>query len=119
MTAEDIAKLQFQRIDGNKPTPLNIWQPLATFQSNVESVAPTICLQNAEMNISNSKGKWKLLSWKNIIEMSEINLFLDDIHHQCCPLVNKQKCDSTLTIKELYVRLGCHFIITCFNGFTN
>ncbi len=121
--AEEIAELCQQGIEvdnDNKPAPENMWQPPLMQQPNGNWIVPIICLQCADANISNSERKWKLSSWKAILEMSEIKLFQMAFPEKfivdvVIPATNKT-LEKPMTLQEFYVWLGCQFFMACFEG---
>ncbi len=99
-----------------------VWQPPPTQQPNRNWIVITICLQHADANISNSKGKWKLSLWKVITENSNIELFWMAFPEKIIVDVvipATKKLEKPMTLHEFYEWLGCQIFMTCFKCVTD
>ena len=60
-------------------------------------------------------------SWTEISEMTELSLFRMALPEKwvrdvLIPATNEEISRDDITLKELYVYLGCHFFMACFEG---
>ncbi len=116
MAAKEIAELCFQGIEvDNNNVP--------TQQINGNWIVPTIWPQQADANITNSEGKWKLSLWKAIVEKSKIELFQMAFPEKFIVDVAisaaNNKLEKPMTLQEFYTWLGCQFFMACFEGVTD
>jgi len=121
-SAEDIAELRGRGIevyDDDEPAPENSWaQP-----SVGEWFTPTICPRRANSNIFDHEGEWKGVTWDEIGNMSELDLFRMTfpeffILKVIIPATN-HRLATHMTLQEFYVWLGCNFFTACFPGIAN
>ena len=105
--------------DENYPAPENAQPSAPATQTIGQWVTPTICPRREDVNCRNTKGVWRIHSWPNISEMTELSLFRMTFPEKWVrgvfiPATNEKISGDDITLQELYVYLGCHFFMACF-----
>ena len=83
--SQEIAELRHRVIemdDENDPDPKNAHPSTPANQTIGQWVTPTICPRRADVNCRNTKGVWRLHSWPENSEMTELSLFRMEFHGQ-------------------------------------
>ena len=67
------------------------------------------------------QGGWKHHAWQKIKEINKLALFRmcfpeDWVRDVVIPASNPEIEGEDMTLRELYVYLGCHFLMACFEG---
>ena len=121
---QEIAELRHQgiEVDGNNgPSPKNDHPIGPATQTIGQWVTPTICPGRADVNCHNNKGVWRLHIWLKFSEITELSLFRMALPEQwvrgvLIPATDEEILGDNITLQELYVFLGCHFFMACFEG---
>ena len=101
-------------VDNEGPAPENVVsQPITQTKVGVWE-KQLICIHRNNIAITDTNGRWKLKSWKQIGQMTEFAIFQlafpeEYIKTIIIPATNKFLPGESLTLKESYVWLGCHF----------
>ena len=102
-------------VDDEGPAPENaVPQPPAQGQVG-EWEKQLICIRRNNTAITDTVGKWKEKSWKQIGNMTEFAIFWmcfpeDYIKTILIPATNNHLPGESLTLNEFYVWLGCRFL---------
>ena len=122
--SQDIAELFQQGVElenNNEPYPENSHPSAPETHTIGQWLTPIIFPGRTYVNCHNTKGVWRLHSWPNVYEMTDIYLFRIAFSDQwvrdvLIPATNKEISGDNITLQELYVYLGCPFFMACFEG---
>ncbi len=108
-------------VDDEGPAPENsVPQPLMQTEVGMWE-KQLICIHQNNTAITDTNGRWKLKSWKQIGQMTEFAIFQlafpeEYIKTVIIQATNKHLPGESLTLKEFYVWLGCRFFMACYDG---
>ena len=121
--SREIAGLHQQgiEVDNNEPFPENAHPSAPLTHTIGQWVTQNIYPNRADVSCRNTKGVWRLHSWTNNSEMTEISLFRMAFPEQwvrgvLIQEINKEIEGNDITLQEFYVYFGCHFFMVCFEG---